>query len=452
MSEETMAKLEQPTDSANLLDQYAGNNGWSRRDILGLSAAAIAALILPGCGGGGGGGSQDEADFFRATNVSVKDNVRVIPDDGTITITDQTPTGLTLNGPVPAIAPGDVIVSGIGAGLMLKVLTATPGPSGTVLETEPAALTDVFNSANVEFRMGLNTDHVQEIQTHIPGVVIGRGREEGRGRAATAFPVTVPKTFVGDQTSPTEKVGVEIEVNGTIGIGLIGGFDITLANGLERLYVYHSAVWIGTYKLALQAEVESSFLKKEVPFATFIFNPIPLGAIGPVPIILLPVLHLQLVTGGTVTGGWDTSGNGRAVYVMGLDYRQDPLGSPFSLSQITPTASTKTHTGGFVASNFFGNAKFEASGWQPELLTSFNGLIGPVFKADIPAVAVELKANSATKAVVLTAQGIWRGRVGAEAGMFGMSWPLFESTIAESTFDIITPRTFQPGTGNVGIS
>lgn len=431
---------DEASSTANLL---------TRRGVLGLSAAAIAALILPGCGGSGGsGGTPEEPDFFRATNVSVKDNVVVIPDDGTAAITDQTPTGLTLTGAVPPVAPGDVIVSGIGAGLMLKVLTVTPGPSGTVLETEPAALTDVFNSANVEFRKGLNTDHVQDIQTHIDGVVIGRGRSDGRGRAATAFPVFVPKTFVGDQINPTEKVGVELEANGSIAVAIIGGFDITVANGLEKLYVYHGANWTGTYKFALLGE--TAFFQKEIPYATFIFNPIPLGAIGPVPIILLPVLHLQLAASGAVTGGWETSGNGNATYVMGMDYRQIPLGSPFSISQITPTA-TRSHTGNFVASNFFATLKFEAAGWQPELLTSLNGLIGPVFKADIPAVAAELKANASNATVEFTSDAIFRGRVGAEAGLFALSWPLFEVTAIEHKIPI-KYKTFQPGDGSVGIS
>ncbi len=424
----------------------------SRRTVLGISCAAVATLILQGCGGGGGGGgvagTPDEGDFFRSTNVSVKDNVVVVPDDGTVTVSGITPTGLTLTGAVPALVVGSVIVSGIGAGLMRKVVSVTTDPSGTVVQTEDASLEDVFNSANVEFRRGLTADDVDEIQTHIPGVQIEGGRSRGRGRASTGFQIVVPKTFVGEQTTDETKVGVEVEVNGTIGVAVTGSFDITLANGLEKLTIVQATTWNGSYKFGLQGETE--FFKKEIPYATFIFNPVPLGSIGPVPIVLLPVLHVQLAASGSVSGGWETTGTGSATYVMGMHYAQSPLGSDFSVSQISPISS-QTHTGTFLASNFFADLKFEAAGWQPELLTSFNGLIGPVFKGDIPAVAAELKANSATHSVDFTSDAIFRGRVGAEAGLLALSWPLFEVTALEGKIPI-KYKTFKPGDGNVGIS
>jgi hypothetical protein len=424
----------------------------SRRNVLGISCAALAMLVLQACGGGGGGGGNnnppDEGDFFRATNVSVKDNVVVVPDDGTVTVSNLTPTGLTLTGAVPALVVGSVIVSGIGAGLMRKVVSVTTSGADTIVVTEDAPLTDVFNSANVEFRKELSADHVQEIQTHIDGVEVSADRSRGRGRAAaTSFQVFVPKTFVGEQEGET-KVGVEIEATGVISVALTGSFDITLANGLERLTVISALVWNGSYKFAILGETE--FFKKEIPYATFIFNPVPIGAIGPVPIVVLPVLHLQLAATGSVQGGWETSGTGVSTYVMGLNFVQAPLGSDFSVSQIHPVGS-QTHTGTFVGSNFYATLKFEAAGWQPELLTSFNGLIGPVFKGDIPAVALELKANSATKTVDFTSDAIFRGRVGADAGMFAFSWPLFEVTAIEGKIPI-KYKTFKPGDGNVGIS
>lgn len=414
-----------------------------------IHVIAIALVFgLSGCGGGGGGGGSstpaDRTEFFRAKDVVLKPNVVVLPSDGTVTISGVTDTGLTLTGTVPAITNGTVLVSGQGGGLMRKVTGATPGSGSLVVTTQDAALTDVFASADIEFRKVLDSRYVNKVNTLLPGVTIGTTSS----RAASAgFPIHIPKTFVGEQTGNT-KVGVELQADGEVGVAVGGTIKITLANGLERLNVTQATVWTGSYSASLLGEAEA---KKEIPYATFIYSPIPIGEAGPVPLFILPVLTLQVSAKGSFKGGWKISGDGTGTYTAGLDYTQSPLGSPVSLSNFSAPA-TGTHTGTLVAANLYGALKVEVSPWQAELTTSLDGVIGPTFKADAPAVAAELKLPLplSEHKVQLDSDVVLRGKVGGKAGMLGLGFPLFELTAVEKKFPL-KHVVFDPGTGEVTV-
>jgi hypothetical protein len=421
----------------------------SRRSFLALGGVAAAGVILPGCGGRGGGDAEEQQDFFTASNVVVKPEVVVLPSDGSVTIGSVTDTSVTLTGAAPTLLPGAVIVSGDGAGFMRRVTSVTPAGSSVVLATEGASLTDVFESATVSFRRGLNATDPSTDQLLLPGVQV---TPQTRARASTAssFRVFIPKTLVGAEAGVTSG-GVELEADGTISLILEGDIEI-VPSGIKRVEIRQAAGWVGSYKATLKGELKP--FKREMPYFVKIFSPIPLGSIGPVPIVLLPVLSIQLATIVTLAAGWEISGNGKAGYVLGGRLAPpSPTPSP-ALSDFTGIASGSV-TGTFSGPSFFSSVKAEIIPWQLELATSLDGLIGPTFKADLPAGIAELKhfPNALDPKFGQSDARIdlaLRGKIGAKAGLFKLGLPLFEVTVADKRFPVFD-HPYKPGSSGVGV-
>lgn len=417
----------------------------NRRQFLYMTGGAISVILLPACGGGGGGAGGGggtppiEEDFFRATNVVLKDNVIPLADDGSVTASELTPTGLRLSGQIPAIAAGSVITGGFGSGLMRRVITATQDGADLVLETEDASIEDVFEEAEIEFRRTMAPSDVDEIQTHLAGVQVNPS-----SRAVTeTLSIDVPKTFVGIGTDQA-RVGAELTASGSLSVALTGSIRVQSPFGLTRLTLGAAAVMSGEYAASVYGKAQ---VKKEIPYVTVIYFPLPLGLAGPVPIFLLPVLSLQLSVSGTMIAGWEISGSGNANYSAGLLYQQVPLGGGFSLSNIT-AVGTGSYTGQSTGPNMYGTIKLEINPIQAELATSFNGLVGPTMRVDIPVFAGEIKANDATGIVDMSVDAVFRGKVGAKAGLLGLSWPLWEVTVGEQKLNI-WKKSWEPGNGEV---
>ncbi len=439
----------------------------SRRDFMVLSGAAAASTLLPGCGGGGG----VQEDFFTSRNVVVKPNVVVLPSDGTVTLSSVTDTSVTLTGTVPTLLPGAVVVSGEGAGFMRRVTSVTPIGTGVVLATEGATLTDVFESAQVSFRRTLSALDPGTTQILLEGVEV---TPQGRGRdVVSSFHTHLPKTFFGAEEGsnpifpappPTTNVsgGIELQADGAISTILGGDIEI-VAGGIKKIEMRLAKGWAGAFKASIRGQVR---FRKEFPYFVRIYTPIPLGSIGPVPIILLPVLSVQVLMSVALASGWEISGTGQAQF--GSVARLRPPTPTFTPVLADFSASGNgSATGTFSGPSFFTSVKAEICPWEIELNTSFNALVGPTFKYNLPVAVLELKSfpsildpkfAQADATIDLSV----RAKVGAKAGLLGLklpalpgevgtSFPLFEATVAEKKFRVFK-RTFKPGTSSVGVN
>ena len=406
----------------------------TRRDFLILSGAAAAYPFLPGCGGGGGG--EPQGDFATARNVVMKPNVIVLPEDGSVGVSGLTDSALTLSGNVPALRPGFMLVSGEGPGFVRRVTAVTPAGTTLALATQPGSLEDLFESAELKFRHGLRTLPGDTIQVHAPGAQVGRGRG---GLLDNGIPIVVPEFKIGTEEEGNE-FAVKFSASGILNGDIEGDFNFTAANGLERFGLQLTASYDGSFGFSTEAEI-AIFKAVEKPFFTHIFTPRKVAQIGPVPIILLPILMAQAVFKGVVKAGFGTSGDGFFHVVTGFTAQKLPSGDYDFSGKFIPS-----RTGEFNAPNFFGALEVELSPWQLELQTSFDGLIGPVFKADVPGFKVGVQPHPLDRTCDVSVEASFAGKVGAQAGCFGLKLPLFEIVAAEHKIPIKPfPKTFQPG-------
>lgn len=87
----------------------------------------------------------------QPTTGTLQPGVVPIPDDGSVVISNVTPTSITLSGNVPQLKPGSVIAGGPPPGVMRRVVSLGRSGNSVTLQTTDAALTDVFSSLHLHY-------------------------------------------------------------------------------------------------------------------------------------------------------------------------------------------------------------------------------------------------------------------------------------------------------------
>ena len=82
---------------------------------------------------------------------TLQPDVVPIPDDGSVIISNVTPSSITLSGKVPELKPGNVIAGGPAPGIMRRIISLTQSGDRVMLKTKDAAMTEVFKSVHLHF-------------------------------------------------------------------------------------------------------------------------------------------------------------------------------------------------------------------------------------------------------------------------------------------------------------
>jgi len=121
-----------------------------------LSTSLI--FILSGCGGGSSPASGP------TNTLTLKQNVRVFSKSSTTTVTPIDDSHVTLSAGAPTLAPGDVIVSEQGNGLLVKVVGIKNNPDGTTsAQTTQATLEDAIQDADIHMEVPLKKSDIRRI-------------------------------------------------------------------------------------------------------------------------------------------------------------------------------------------------------------------------------------------------------------------------------------------------
>ncbi len=311
-----------------------------------------------------------------------------------------------------------------------------------MIQTEDGSFSDVFESADVSFHQTMRPQDVQD-DGGVPIVRLGRA-EEG-------LHIVVPKFSILESAAAGAKVGMEAEADFVINPSLSANMSILAGRGIQTIGMTPGFTFNGKYSFKLLADIPI-FTPLVRPYGRpIVFRPIRLGAIGPVPIILVNILFFQVVVKGNLQAGWETKADGRSSQQASMQ-----ITPPFTLSDISLT-NTGTATGNFTLANFFGSLEVEVALWEVEVQSTINLLFGPKFLLDLPSVKAKVQANlgpipgSSDKSVDVDIDAIFKARVNAKAGLLGLALPEFNLTMAERKVSLFK-RNFKPGTSNVGVS
>ena len=235
--------------------------------------ALLCGAWLTGCGGGG------EAPKPTVLQPTVS---MVTEQDATTQFASVTDDSVVLQAGAPTHSVGDVLVSDTGDGLLRKVMGVTPNTDGTTtLQTEQAALTDVFQSVEIHQQYTITSDDVRSITPKTRGVTL-RARVPG-SRADSGFFTTELQLDV------PLAAGGALNLNGTLGIGLKLNFDLVIDKGILQAFQLTVAAE-ATASLALEAKSELkvplSHIEKDLATIQFaritILVPTPAGVPAPI--------------------------------------------------------------------------------------------------------------------------------------------------------------------------
>lgn len=215
---------------------------------------------------------------------------------------EPTDTSLTFTALPAGVVVGDVLVAGVTPktpyGLLKKATAINPGAGGVVVDVEPAALTDVLEEGRLAAVAPLDSTTL----TPVPSATRARSsaRTATAQRAAGSITLENSISFGISKKIPSEgpaSVTIEgsasIAASATLDVEIDCCFDVTAKAELELT----SAIELKVTG-SLEAEIESN----PIPMFRGVFAPLTLP-IGPVPVVVLPAMDVDLVVSGKVSYG-----------------------------------------------------------------------------------------------------------------------------------------------------
>jgi hypothetical protein len=215
-----------------------------------------------------------------------------------------------------AVAPGEVIVGDVTAnapyGFLRKVTSISPVGGQVVVATTQATLEDAIQMGSVHISQVLTPDQIQR-GMQAKGVTLVEAPE-----SLGEFFFTLEDVVLYDDDGNLSTTNDQIRADGSI--QLEPGFDFNLVveyRELKELAFTTSAQ--ETAEIKLKAEVELASIKKEKEIGRYTFSPVTV-MVGPMPVVIVPVLTVNVGVDGSVHVGVTAGVEQRATLLAGLRY------------------------------------------------------------------------------------------------------------------------------------
>ena len=274
------------------------------------------ALFSSGCGSGGDDFVHTgfNPDTPQINEYVLREEVRVLPSDGSLVIEEITDDTVCFSGEVPDFAVGEVLIQNTGPQQFgRKVVSVQQSDGKTVVQTGPISLVDVFAEANIQISERVPAEVLRQLEPALPGVTIGEPfLAQGSDVVNNNFtvPVNFQNVLLGEDGDANQ-----VLANGTIYITV----------GIERALQIDNFAQLRRVRLVPYFEAEGQLdlkasggltFRNKVPIThTLSF---PVGAIGPLP--LDAGLKLVIDVDGRIAGRGSLTVNGQVEASGGVDF------------------------------------------------------------------------------------------------------------------------------------
>lgn len=366
-----------------------------RRLSVGRAWALVALGLLVGCGGG-----QNES-----ASAVLRSGVVVLPSDVEVLVVGS--SSVTLSGNVPTLKQDDVIVSGAGEGLLRRVKSVSRTRQGTVVETGPATLEDVFEQANIAFRRDMGASDFASMTAYLPGVTIGTKRS---ATDLDRAPLEIELTLV--DATLFEQGPAKVTLDGSVTVAITLDIAIELDwTGLKRFRFVPTVVGDGNVTLTSNAEFE--LFSGKVLLGVLVGNPMVVPA-GPIPLVFVPELDLYARWDGSLEVGVEFTSAAEATLGAGVEYTR---GAGWSPVVVLPPPELAL----IPAGNVYVHISFDLTPLRAELSLKLYGVVGPYVGVDFPRFELEYTRELNPAATRITAQAAFEGSAGAKVDVLGQT-------------------------------
>jgi PKD domain len=228
------------------------------------------------------------------------------------------PNTLTFAG-TPAIMAGDVVVSSPTSaapdGFLRKVTSVRQENGKTILETAPATLCDAIQKGSLQATRALNASDVES--TNLTQGVKYLAKRDARADNPTFSFDKVLYDRDGDDTTKDDQVALR----GSLDLKTTVNFDWDIDFLPPDFDFLAKANFIETSNLTLAGK-ESFKFDKKIRVGQIRFKPITFS-IGPVPVVIRPIIQLDVGIRGSVNGEVSVSVTQTLVMTAGAKYNEE---------------------------------------------------------------------------------------------------------------------------------
>jgi len=232
-------------------------------------------------------------------------------------------TFLTVTPQLMSLSPGDVIVIGVTPntpyGLLRRITTVVMNGNQVIIETTQATLEDAIEDGTIEINQVLTPADLNVAVAMQKGIALeGVGTAGIQALASEGFYLSIDDVVIYDKDGNHETQGDQIKASGSIAIDPDFIFNLKIEDReLENVSFFFNAN--ETLEISAETEVDLLDIEKKIELARYNFAPITLW-IGWVPVIISPILTLNVGLDGEVSVGIEAGVTQEATLTAGLIY------------------------------------------------------------------------------------------------------------------------------------
>jgi uncharacterized protein (TIGR02145 family) len=369
---------------------------------------------------------EDPFNIYDNGKTIIPKTTKVITDSNfstSLISIDSTSYTLTFNAAnIPGnINVGDIIVSGVGDGLLRKVTKISNSSNQVVLQTEKVSFSDGFQKADLEFNSSTTTKKGDldnwEIEYIHEGVKLNN---LGKGSLSIYELLrNISFDLILDGDGHEETISDQVQLSGTFSLNQDYKGEIKIDNNnLQKLYLEYAIE--EQLDLSASCPVAEVDLKKEIKFAQIKYPRI-YCTIGPVPVIVRPILTLYFGVDFDVSSSIATSVNQAFSFNTGVTWES---GSWTKFADVEksfnfqpPTLSAEAKTEVYI---------------RPELEMKFYGSIAP--NLSVP-VYDRFSADASGNPWWTLTSGL-KGDIGISIGIFDKQLMDYSTNLFDISFPI----------------
>ncbi len=256
----------------------------------------------------------------------------------------QSPGGDTLvfrskNEEIDGLEPGDVVVHGVTVGLLRKVRAVEQDGDGCRVLTEEATLVDAIQDGAIETSLTLLPEDIEHGDEHrSPWLSVEPASREGWIR------LVLDDVVLFDLDGQNETTGDQIVASGLYELQPTMSFHATIRDW--RITALEASLLVEEVgSLEVQAGLTYELTSGPMELQRWRFRPV-IVQLGPVPVVLVPVLRVFVNPKGSFSGGLNTGVDWNAEHLGGVSYT---MGQWHAFGEESSALAAKDTTVGFAA-------------------------------------------------------------------------------------------------------
>lgn len=248
-----------------------------------------------------------QPDVRILDNVAMDALLYVSAEQDTLRFSESTPAILSLS-------DGEVIVGTEGEGFLRRIVSVQDLGNHRQFVTEQASLVDLFEEADFSLDVPLTYDDLDSLETEVPGSILRKGAAT-QGEFFLAFP---PVPIYDDDGNPAT-TNDQVTLNGSVSFTP----RIRLMVKIKRIIRLERVEFIASNEMSssleLSAKVTGELFSVEKTVATLRMRSFPVQ-VGPVTVILTPVIPIVLGINGEVSAELSTGVSVTVTTQLGVTY------------------------------------------------------------------------------------------------------------------------------------